>query len=232
MSKCIVCLTDLIPNENGKCSYCAESKRQSKEFAKEFGTLPPLTNENYFSLENQMKYMGVSQFKSFQKCEAMGLAEVTGNYEREKTSALLVGSYVDSHFEGTLDIFKAQNPEIFKRDGTLKSEYIQAESIINRIEQDKLFMDFMSGEKQVIMTGTIEGVPIKIKIDSLHPDTIVDLKIMRDFEPIYKAEQGRLPWFEAWRYDLQGAVYQEVIRQNTGKILPFYLAAATKEKGY
>ena len=189
-----------------------------------------LTNENYFSREVSMEYMGVSQFKAFYNCPASALAEIKGEFEREKTSALLVGSYVDSHFEGTLDIFKAQNPELFKRDGSLKSEYIQAESIINRIEQDKLFMEFMSGEKQVIMTGEIEGVPVKIKIDCYHPDMIVDLKIMRDFEPIYKPEQGRLPWFEAWRYDLQGAVYQEVVRQNTGKILPFCLAAATKEK--
>ena len=104
-------------------------------------------------------------------------------------------------------------PNIFKKTLELKSDYIQAESIINRIERDKLFTEFMSGQKQVIMTGDIEGVPIKIKIDSLHPDKIVDLKIMRDFEPIYKPEQGRLPWFEAWRYDLQGAVYQEVVRQ-------------------
>ena len=76
-----------------------------------------LTNENYFSKENQMKYMGVSQFKAFEKCPAAAYAEVMGQYEREKTTALLVGSYVDAHFEGTLDIFKAQNPSLFKRDG-------------------------------------------------------------------------------------------------------------------
>ena len=189
-----------------------------------------LTNENYFSKDMTEKYMSVSQFKAFETCQAMALAEINGEFAREKTTALLVGSYVDSHFEGTLDIFKAQNPEIFKRDGSLKSEYIQAEKIINRVEQDKLFMEFMSGEKQVIMTGEIDGVPVKIKIDSYHPDKIVDLKVMKDFEPQYVAEQGRLPWYEAWRYDLQGAVYQEIVRQNTGKTLPFYLAAATKEK--
>lgn len=189
-----------------------------------------LTKDNYFSQEMSMKFMGVSQFKDFEKCSAAALAGINGEYKREQTSALLVGSYVDAHFEGTLDSFKAHHPELFKRDGTLKSDYIQAEQIIERIERDLLFMEFMSGEKQVIMTGEIEGVPIKIKIDSCFPDKIVDLKIMRDFEPIYVPEQGRLPWYEAWRYDLQGAVYQEIVRQNTGKRLPFYLAAATKEK--
>ncbi len=191
-----------------------------------------LTNENYFSLENQMKYMGVSQFKAFEKCPASALAEVMGNFEREQTTALLVGSYVDAHFEGTLDIFKAKHPELFKRDGSLKSEYIQAERIIQYLEDDGMFMEYMSGEKQVVMTGEIEGVPVKIKIDSLLPDKIVDLKIVKDFEPIYVPEKGRLTWIEAWEYDLQGAVYQEIVRQNTGKTLPFFIVAGTKERDY
>lgn len=189
-----------------------------------------LTNENYFSPEMQKKYMGVSQYKAFEDCPACAIAEINGNYARQATTALLVGSYVDAHFEGTLDLFKAQHNELFKRDGSLKSEYVKAEDIINRIERDDMFMEYMSGKKQVIMTGNIAGVEVKIKIDSLCPDKIVDSKIMRDFEPVYKAEQGRLPWYEAWRYDLQGAVYQEIYRQNTGDVLPFYLAAATKEK--
>lgn len=190
-----------------------------------------LTNENYFSPENQMKYMGVSQFKAFEKCEAAALAELTGEYRREKTVSLLVGSYVDAHFEGTLDVFKAQNPEIFTKKGELKAEYRKAEEIIQRIERDPLFVTFLSGESQVIMTGEIEGVPVKIKIDSYHAGKmLVDLKIMKDFQPVYVPEQGRLSWIEAWGYDLQGAVYQEIVRQNTGDKLPFYLAAATKEK--
>lgn len=190
-----------------------------------------LTAENYFSKEANQHYMSVSQFKAFERCQAAALAEISGEYEREeKSTALLVGSYVDAYFEGTLDQFKQDYPEIFKRDGTLKAEYIQAEAIIERIKRDKLFTEFMSGEKQVIMTGEICGVPVKIKIDSLLPDKIVDLKVMRDFENIRDAEKGFLPYFEAWGYDIQAAVYQEIVRQNTGKVLPFYLAAATKEK--
>lgn len=189
-----------------------------------------LTQRNYFSRKANREFMSVSQFKAFEYCQHSALAEINGKYEREKTTALLVGSYVDSYFEGTLEQFKQQNPEIFKKDGTLKAEYIQANAIIERIEKDKLFMKYLSGEKQVIMTGTISGVDVKIKVDSLLPDKIVDLKIMRDFESINDPERGLLPWFEAWEYDLQGAVYQEIVRQNTGKRIPFYLAAATKEK--
>ena len=189
-----------------------------------------LTKRNYFSKKANLEFMSVSQFKSFERCQASTLAEINGKYEREKSTALLVGSYVDSYFEGTLANFIKQNPEIFKKDGTLKADYIQAEAIIQRILKDKLFTEYLSGKKQAIMTGEISGVPVKIKVDSLHPDKIVDLKVMANFDEVYNAEKGRLPWFEAWGYDLQGAVYQEVVRQNTGKILPFYLAAATKEK--
>lgn len=189
-----------------------------------------LTKRNYFSKKANQHYMSVSQFKAFEKCQACAMAEIQGKYEREETTALLVGSYVDAHFEGSLEEFKMQHPDIFKRDGTLKAEYIQADAIIKRIERDKLFTKYMSGEKQVIMTGEICGVPVKIKIDSLHPDKIVDLKIVRDFENLHDIVNGSVPWFEFWEYDLQGAVYQEIVRQNTGKVLPFYLAAATKEK--
>ena len=93
-----------------------------------------LTAENYFSKDAQMQYFGVSQFKSFENCEVSALEEITGNYERAKTTALLVGSYVDAHFEGTLDIFKAQHPELLKRDGTLKSDYVRAEALSTELK--------------------------------------------------------------------------------------------------
>ena len=92
-------------------------------------------------------------------------------------------------------------------------------------------MKHLSGEKQVIMTGEICGVPVKIKMDSFRRGKAIDdMKIVKDFEPIYVDDKGRLPWWQAWGYDLQGAVYQEIVRQNTGDRLPFFLDAATKEK--
>lgn len=190
-----------------------------------------LTSENYYTQEANLAYMSCSQWKSFRKCEDMALAEIAGDYKRPESTALLVGSYVDSHFEGTLDIFKAQHPAIFKKDSSLKSEYAQAEDIIRRIERDPLFTKYMSGEKQVIMKGEIAGVPFKIKMDSYHPGkAIVDLKIVRDFEPIWSVEEHKkVSFVEFWGYDNQGAIYQEIVRQNTGLQLPFFIAAATKE---
>ncbi len=186
-----------------------------------------MTNNTYFSPKNQMKYMSASQFKAFLKCEAAALAELRGEYVRPQTTALLVGSYVDAYFEGTADAFTAAHPEMFTRQGNLKSEFRHADIIIARIERDRLFMQMLSGRKQVIKTGKIGGVPFKIKMDSYFPKKlIVDLKIMRDFQPVWNADkQQKTHFIEAWGYDIQGAVYQAV----EGHGLPFFIAAATKE---
>ena len=198
-----------------------------------------LTNENYFSPENQRKYLGVSQYKSIigtmgkLGCEAQGMALLDGSWWMDdKSTALLVGSYVDAHFEGTLDIFRAKNPEIFKKNGELKADYTKADEIINRIERDPLFMQYMSGEKQTIMTTEMFGSPWKIKIDSYIKDkAIVDLKIMKSIkEHFWTKDFGYMDFIQWWGYDIQGAVYQEVVYRNTGKRLPFFIAVASKEK--
>ena len=183
---------------------------------------------NYFSQNNNRKYSGASQFKSFMRCSAQALAELNGEWVREDTTALLVGSYVDSWFEGTLDEFKKEHPEVFKKDGTLKAEYMQAETLIARVQQDELFMEYMGGRKQVIKTGYIEGIPFKIKMDSYHKGKmIVDLKVIRDFKPIYDEDEGcYVDFIRYWGYDIQAAIYQAV----EGNRLPFYICAVTKEK--
>ena len=134
-----------------------------------------LTNDNYFSVEASMEYFGVSQIKAFNECEARALAECKGEYKRPDTVALLVGSYTDAYFEGTLENFKSEHPEIFKKDGTLKADYAHANEIIGRVEQDPMFMEYMSGEKQVIKTGEIDGFPFKIKMDVYRPNERIEI---------------------------------------------------------
>lgn len=198
-----------------------------------------LTPENYYSPEANFEYMSVSQFKDFSGtygqvgCEARAMAKLRGEYQEEKTTALLVGSYVDSYFEGpeSLERFKSENPEIFTQKGELRAEYKKADTIIQRIESDEYFMQCMSGEKQVIMTAEIFGIPWKIKIDSYLKDIVItDLKIVESIKKMkWVRDLGYLDFIRFWGYDTQGAIYQETVRQNTGKRLPFYIAAASKE---
>lgn len=182
-----------------------------------------LTNDNYFSHEANLEYFSVSQYKDFRRCEAMAMATLRGEWHRPKNTALLVGSYVDSWFEGTLDEFCENNPEIYKKSTRypqLKADFIQARDIIEFVQRDPMFMRYMAGEKQIILTRELFGAPWKIKIDSYHPDKIVDLKVMRDMARI-----GGKSFVEHWGYDLQMAIYAAV----EGRDLATYLAVVTKQ---
>ena len=73
-----------------------------------------LTSENYYSQEANQEYMSVSGYKDFagtygkMPCEFYGMEKLNGRWEDEKSTALLVGSYVDSYFEGSLDQFNTR----------------------------------------------------------------------------------------------------------------------------
>lgn len=208
-----------------------------------------LTSENYYSQEANEAYYSASQIKAFYDCPAMATAELCGEYVRPASPALLVGGYVDAHFAGELEQYKKEHPEIFTKTGTLRSDYVQAEAIIERIERDELAMALMEGEKQKIVVGEIGGKPFKAKMDiwlneeqaralsqrfdlpdmAFAAGAIIDLKIMKDFEPLYKKAEGRLNFIEFYRYDLQMAIYRELIRQQTGQEVPCYILAATKQ---
>lgn len=197
-----------------------------------------LTAENYFSEEASKEYMSVSQYKQFagtagiRGCEFQAMEELNGRWEHKMTKPMLVGSYVDAWFEGTLDSFRKEHPEIFKKDGTLLAEFKGAEYIIERVKRDPLFMEFMSGEKQRIMEGELFGVKWKIKMDSYIPGVcITDLKVMQSITKTeWTKDLGKLEFVRYWGYDIQGAIYQEIVRQNTGEKLPFYIAAVSKEE--
>ena len=192
-----------------------------------------LTNSNYFSQEAARDYWSVSQFKSFSRCEAAGLAELRDEYERELTDSLLIGSYVDAYFAGELDKFIGiHGDKMFKRNGERMAKFAHANDLIDRVEADPLMMEYLKGEKQVIMSAELFDAPWKIKIDVHGGNRIVDLKVVKDFGNIYEDGFGRRSWIEYWGYDIQGAVYQRIEQLASGRTepLPFYIVAVTKEK--
>lgn len=215
-----------------------------------------LTSKNYYGLKASREFMSVSQFKQFQKCEAMAMAELNGEYERPKSKALLLGSFVDEMLTGnkkTQIQFVCDNfSELFQKSSKLSklddagrlafvtdyfesifcdvnkpyAEIVQALETIERIKKQPLMMKHFKNKHQTIMTGEIAGVPFKIKMDNYKPDEfIADCKYMASLRSPNLFE----PMVKYWGYDLQGAVYQEIVYQNTGKRLPFYLDIATKE---
>lgn len=184
-----------------------------------------LTKENYATNHEYMSYSRLTRFLS---CEAAAAA----NYRDPDTPSKLIGSYVDSYFSEELPEFVQKHPEIFNsRTGELKAEFKQADQIITRIKSDELLMEYLDGEKQKIFTGEINGMPFKAKLDAYKDGVrISDLKIMKDFNKCWSDVLNRYTNFiEAYDYEFEGAIFQELVRQNIGKTLPFYIVAITKE---
>jgi hypothetical protein len=181
------------------------------------------TDESYFYVKH---HMSCSSFKRFSKCEVEALSEWG-----EPSVAMKVGSYVDAFVSGTLDKFKELNPDIVSSRGStkgeLKAEYKQADLICDYIMKDRVISQFLSGEKQVVMTGEIEGVPTKIKMDSYSKGiAISDLKVMAT---VTDKNGSYINFISPYGYDIQCAIYQEICFQNTGERLPCYIVAVTKE---
>ena len=192
-----------------------------------------LTEQNYHGLEANKSYWSVSQFKEFDRCQAAGLASARGEYDRELTDSLLFGSYVDAYFTDDKEHFIRQYGDmLYTKKGELYAKFKHADECIDVVEAQPLMMEFLKGKKQVIRTASLFGVDWKIKMDVYNGERIVDLKCVKDFEPIYKEGSGRVSWVEYWGYDIQGAIYQKVEQISSGrdKPLPFYIVAVTKEK--
>lgn len=189
-----------------------------------------LTEDTYYGQESAREFVSVSQFKNFQKCEAAALAEIKGEYVPERGRALLLGSYVDEMLTGTKesqDKFVEENrAELFKKNGDPYADVVQAIEAIRRVKEQPLMLKYLAGEHQVIMTGEIEGVPVKGKFDSYKPgEFVADLKYLKDFRSPNFFENA----ISYYQYDMQLAVYRELVKQNGGGDLPCYLVIVTKQ---
>jgi hypothetical protein len=205
-----------------------------------------ITEENYFSPEVQRKYMDVPMFKEMfgtparEGCEARAMAKLNGEFAEEKGEALLFGSLVDVMLTGTKEEllkFMSDNPNMYASrgptKGQLKVAYQKAHQMVDRVRQDEKFMKYLDGEHQKIMTGNIFGLDWRIKIDCYIPGkAIVDLKTCESITKAYWSSKtrSRCNFVEYFDYILQGAIYQEIVYQNTGQRLPFYLACISKEE--
>lgn len=215
-----------------------------------------LTAKNYYNKEANVSYMSVSQFKAFRNCEAAALAEIKGEYERGSSKALFLGSFLDEMLTGTkkskMKFVLENRDQIFQKSSKLTAysdkdfsdlifdspmsifspvnkpyaEIVQALETVEKIKKQPLMAKHFKSRHQTIMTGEIAGVPFKIKMDNYKPgEFISDGKYMASLRSPNMFE----PMVKYWGYDIQGAVYQEIVRQNTGNQLPFFLDIATKE---
>ena len=189
-----------------------------------------LTENTYYGAEANKQYFSVSQFKDFLRCPAMAMAKINGEYEQERTRALILGSYVDEMLTGTEEsqaaFIKQNYTELCKRNGDPREDVLQADKAIARVKSQPLMTKYLGGKHQEILTGEINGVPFKGKFDSYKPgEFIADLKYVKSLRSPNMFEN----FIDYWKYTTQMAVYQELVYQNTGDRLPCYIVAVTKE---
>lgn len=202
-----------------------------------------LTKENYFSTESQMRWLSVSQVKQFigtpfkEACPASAIAELKGEYKREVTDSLLMGSYVDMQLTEPekYEQFCLEHPEMFSSRGAtkgeLKSNFQKCNAMVERVKRDDLCMKTLKGDKQAIFTGKLFGAEWKVKLDVLGDKYITDIKTVESINKGYydKANGQWLNFVQYFDYIFQAGLYQEIVRQNIGKKLPFFIMAVSKE---
>lgn len=190
-----------------------------------------ISKENYYTPEADLNTFSVSQYKLFKQCEAKALAKVKGEYRQADNDAFLLGKYVHSWSEGTLEEFKNENPALFSTRGAtkgqLKSSFMVANKMIETLEKDSVCMKFLEGEKEVLIQGELFGVKWRGMVDILNINKgfFADLKTTQG---IYKKYSG-FNFIENYGYIEQMAVYRELIKQQFGKDLIPYIVAVTKE---
>ncbi|MFK3657434.1 PD-(D/E)XK nuclease-like domain-containing protein [Pediococcus pentosaceus] len=208
---------------------------------------PQLNKENYYDLSTE-SYMSFSLYKRFKKCEAESMAYLKGEIPNvdETNPALLMGNYLHTYFESEEahnEFIEDNSNELIssrgKSKGQLKSNYILADKMVKALERQNLFKGVYQGEKEVILTGKMFGMDWKVRIDCLHVPKdendvayFCDLKTSRNLHAKFWDSELRQwnPFVTAYGYDLQMAIYQEIIRQNYAlKFAPFIFGVSKED---
>ena len=207
-----------------------------------------LTQENYYQDTSRLSY---SRYKRYKQCQAKAYSVDNGIWveERDETP-LLLGNYVHSYFESpeAHEKFMAENgnkllAKTGKNKGNLKSDFIIGDKMIDSLKDDDGFNRLYHGyssdkvEKEMIVCGEIEGVPVKGKLDSVNLSRgyFVDLKTMKSiYSEEWNAElRKRVPAavnnILNFGYHGQLGLYRELLKQMTGREFRPLIVAVSKE---
>ena len=198
-----------------------------------------LTQDNYHSIATNLEYMSLSQYVGFvYECEAKEIAKLSDGWVDVPTTAQEVGQYVHSWNAGTQAEFRANNPSMFTKSKTLRSEYLLANIMIECLQGDPFVMFYLEGEKETIMTAELYGVTWKVMANVLSSERrqIIDLATTRSItEKVWdEVTRKKLSFVEAYKYPLKMAIYTEIERRAMGRDprdwFEFLIVAVSKEK--
>ena len=197
-----------------------------------------LTKDNYHSTASNLEYLSRGQYKSFHECEAKEMAKLKREWVDPPFLPFLIGQYVHSFNDNTRSDFIANHPGMFNKDLSLKAKFVEADNMIDCLQNDEFVMYCLDGEKEKIITFEMFGAPWKIMLDVQNNERrrIVDLKTTRSItEKVWDEEtRKKVSFVEAYSYCLQAAIYSEGERISEGRepgdYSEFLIVAVSKEK--
>lgn len=179
-----------------------------------------LTQSNYHSAAASKIWLSSSDIKRAHRCETDFLYGKRDENKPAFTAGHLFEMLVTDDKRGLNKLYK-EHPEMFysrgANAGELKAEYQNIVDCANRVRSQSFLMDIIRpARKQVILTGRILGVPVRMMCDLLtSTGDIFDLKTARDFKMIYDCDTGLyVEWWQYWGYPMQLWIYREIARQN------------------
>lgn len=198
-----------------------------------------LTQSNYHSPAARKRWFSSSDVKAAKRCEAAWLAEYQGKVKRQEDKPAFLYGHL---FEAALTMPTAQfhswlesHPELLSTRGPSKGQLLSqhrgALDLAKAVRRSPYLYGLVRRcKKQVILTGELNGLPVRVMMDLVDKDgSIYDLKAMRDFKSSYDpVREEWLDWWAFWDYPMQLYVYREIARQNGLAVPHVGLIAASK----
>lgn len=201
-------------------------------------TKKKLNPSNYYEHWTDHEWLSPTVFKGFVACEAQELAIINDEWKPDNAQALLVGNWLHSYFESDeahRKFIEENRSAVTTKSGkSFLQPFKQADDMINRLKREPMFKGSYVGEKEVIITGELFGVPWKGKIDCLNVEQgyFIDLKTTRNIDELYWNQQTRERenFIIYYDYPLQMAVYKRLLENKYGKTFKPMIWAVSKEK--
>lgn len=193
-----------------------------------------LTPENYFEPWARRNWLSSSDIKAFHRCEAAWVDArerlMRGEFTDEHRPEFTYGHIFERLACGEVFSIPEEYSDTVTRTGKLRSEFANVEDAARKVRGNAFLREIIdSCKKQVVMTGHIDDIPVRIMVDLLAPDgSIYDLKSMRDFAQVRTPEGELVDWWDAWDYPMQLSVYREIARQNGLEVPHVGLIAVSK----
>ncbi len=195
-------------------------------------------------MQTDQHRLSYSQLSKWMECEAAAYAEyVTKTWQQTDRTAFMLGRYFEAVLFGDLQSaelelqrdIQADARVLTQKRGAATADRLAAEAAVVRARAQPALVAYLEGDHWAEMSCTIHGVRFKCILDVLHLERgrIVDVKYVKDLNRTWCERDGRnvkLPWWRAWGYEKQQAIYREAVLQTHGVACDTYLLPVTKQK--